>query len=84
MRKTLTAMAFVPGSIGLGSAAQAAPVPASLVLPGLAGEIATPVQTSPRERRMISYSPHGPPHASSPHGAPDDAPRDASRHAPPR
>jgi hypothetical protein len=55
MRKTLTAMAFAAGLIGLGAAAQAAPVPASSSLPGLAGEIATPVQMSPRERRMIRH-----------------------------
>ena len=53
MRKTLTAIAFAAGLVGFGAAAGAAPIPASS-LPGMTGgEIATQVQLSPRERRMV-------------------------------
>ena len=55
MRKTLSAIVLAAGLVGFGVAAQAAPVPASS-LPGIAGSgIATPVQMSPRERRMVRH-----------------------------
>ena len=53
MRKTMTAMMFAAGLLGLGATAQAAPVSAP-ALAGLAGSgLVTDVQMMRRERRMM-------------------------------